>query len=470
MGSDYRSKKVERRRRERRTLGILFTLLVLLLALFFSLDFLEKGKKSLLAPLLSFFQPKEVANPRFNKGNQVLYKDGDEEIIGRVVKSTEDSEFGFVYEVELELGVTQKEIPEKELSAVATLYQLGEDVDLAPASTLEGSGQITKINRIQNQIIYEASVENLGHVYDIKEDELKTTIQIELRAENSREENNEIFRQALEASSKNGFTILEFPEGEFEMGFDDPAKDYFILPSNIQLRGNNTTLVVDGAMFWFGLATGPGATDGLTNFILEDLHIRAKDLKNGNQFMLMANHGYNWIIRNNQFTMVHKMSSHIFDLGGVQYVEFSGNTFAGYAPNLTATSSLPENTDLHPFYAEAIQLDASNNSGVWDGGYIRNIDPNYAANNLETILSSGIVIRNNEFVPYKDSAGKIVAYGATVGQHSSKVGYITLSGNLFQSTLSTRFGPLGDDRWVLRPIHFPLESTTVTEFDNRIEP
>ncbi|MBF0844766.1 hypothetical protein IR117_09130, partial [Streptococcus danieliae] len=156
---------------------------------------MEKGKKSLIAPLLSFFQPKEVAKPRFNEGNQVLYKDGDEEIIGRVIKSTEDPEQGFVYEVELELGVTQKEIPEKELSAVATLYQLGEDVDLAPASTLEGSGQITKINRVQDQIIYEASVENLGHVYDIKEDELKTTIQIELRVENSREENNEIFRQ-----------------------------------------------------------------------------------------------------------------------------------------------------------------------------------------------------------------------------------------------------------------------------------
>ncbi len=468
--SDYRSKKAERRRRERRTLGILFTVLVLLLALFLSLDFLEKGKKSLIAPLLSFFQPKEVAKPRFNEGNQVLYKDGDEEIIGRVIKSTEDPEQGFVYEVELELGVTQKEIPEKELSAVATLYQLGEDVDLAPASTLEGSGQITKINRVQDQIIYEASVENLGHVYDIKEDELKTTIQIELRVENSREENNEIFRQVLEASSKNGFTILEFPEGEFELGFDDPAKEYFILPSNIQLRGNNTTLVVDGAMFWFGLATGPGATDGLTNFILEDLHIRAKDLKNGNQFMLMANHGYNWTIRNNQFTMVHKMSSHVFDLGGVQYAEFIGNTFVGYAPNLTATSSLPENTDLHPFYAEAIQLDASNNSGVWDGAYLRNIDPNYTANNPETILSSGIVIRNNEFVPYKDNSGKIVAYSATIGQHSSKVGYITLSGNLFQSTLSTRFGPLGDDRWVLRPIHFPLETTTVTEYDNRIEP
>lgn len=470
MRSDYRSKKAERRRRERRTLGILFTLLVLLLALFLSLDFLEKGKKSLIAPLLSFFQPKEVAKPRFNKGNQVLYKDGDEEIIGRVIKSSEDPDQGFVYEVELELGVTQEKIPEKELSAVATLYQLGEDVDLAPSSTLEGSGQITKINRVQDQIIYEASVDNLGHVYDIKEDELKTTIQIELRAENSREENNEIFRQALEASRKNGFTILEFPEGEFELGFDDPAKEYFILPSNIQLRGNKTTLVVDGAMFWFGLATGPGATDGLTNFILEDLHIRAKDLKNGNQFMLMANHGYNWTIRNNQFTMVHKMSSHVFDLGGVQYAEFIGNTFAGYAPNLTATSSLPENTDLHPFYAEAIQLDASNNSGVWDGAYLRNIDPNYTANNPETILSSGIVIRNNEFVPYKDNSGKIVAYSATVGQHSSKVGYITLSGNLFQSTLSTRFGPLGDDRWVLRPIHFPLETTTVTEYDNRIEP
>lgn len=469
MSSDYQSKIIERRRKERRNLGILFGILALLLTLFLSLDFLEKGKNSFIAPLLSFFQPKEATKPRFNKGNQVLYKNGSEEIIGRVVKSSEDADEGFVYEIELELGETKERIPENQLEAVATLYQLGEDIDLAPSSTLEGSGQITKINRIDDQIIYEASVENLGRVYDIKEDELKTTIQVGLKADNSREENNDIFRRALEESKSNGFTILEFPEGEFEMGVDDPAKDYFALPSNIQLRGNNTTLVVDGGMFWFGFATGPGATDGLTNFIMEDLHIRAKDLQNGNQFMLMANHGYNWTVRNNQFSLVHKMSSHIFDLGGVQYAEFIGNTFSGYAPNLTDTVALPESTDLHRFYAEAIQLDASNNSGVWDGNYLRNTDPNYAANNVETILSNGIVVRNNAFIPYKDSSGKVIAYGATLGQHSSKVGYVTISGNVFQETLSTRFGPLGDDKWLLKPIHFPPDTNTVTEYDNRIE-
>lgn len=469
VSSDYQSKIIERRRKERRNLGILFGILALLLTLFLSLDFLEKGKNSFIAPFLSFFQPKERAKPRFNKGNQVLYKDGAEEIIGRVVKSSEDADEGFVYEVELELGETQERIPENQLEAVATLYQLGDNVDLAPSSTLEGSGQITKINRIDDQIIYEASVENLGRVYDIKEDELKTTIQVGLKTENSREENNTIFRQALEESKSNGFTILEFPEGEFEMGVDDPAKDYFTLPSNIQLKGNNTTLVVDGGMFWFGFATGPGATDGLTNFIMEDLHIRAKDLHNGNQFMLMANHGYNWTVRNNQFSLVHKMSSHIFDLGGVQYAEFIGNTFSGYAPNLTNTSSLPEDADYHRFYAEAIQLDASNNSGVWDGYYLRNTDPNYAANNVETILSNGIVIQNNQFIPYKDSSGKVIAYGATIGQHSSKVGYVTISRNVFQETLSTRFGPLGDDKWLLKPIHFPPDTTTVTEYDNSIE-
>lgn len=469
MSSDYQTKIVERRRKERRNLGILFGILALLLTLFLSLDFFEKGKNSFIAPLISFFQPKEPPKPRFSKGNQVLYKDGEEEIIGQIVNSTEDKEEGFIYEIELELGRIKDNIPENQLEAVATLYQLGDDVDLAPSSTLQGSGQITKINRINHQIIYEASVEQLGRVYDIKEDELKTTLQVGLKAENSREENNKIFRQALEESQSNGFTILEFPEGEFEMGVDDPAKDYFTLPSNIELRGNNTTLVVDGGMFWFGFATGPGATDGLTNFIMEDLHIRAKDLQNGNQFMLMANHGYNWTIRNNQFTLVHKMSSHIFDLGGVQYAEFIGNTFSGYAPNLTDTQALPENADFHRFYAEAIQLDASNNSGVWDGSYLRNTDPNYSTNNVETILSNGIVIRNNQFIPYKDASGKVIAYGATLGQHSSKVGYVTISGNLFESTLSTRFGPLENHQWVLKPIHFPPDTTTVTEYDNRIE-
>ncbi|MBG9367350.1 HlyD family secretion protein [Streptococcus sp. NLN64] len=469
MSSDYQSKIIERRRKERRNLGILIGILALLLTLFFSLDFLEKGKNSFIAPFLSFFQPKERPQPRYGKGDQVLYRIEDEEIIGRVLKSSETKEGGFVYEIELELGVHRDQIPEDQLEGYATLYQLGDQADLAPSSSLEGSGEITKINRVGNQIVYEASVENLGRVYDIKEDELKTTLMVDLKTENSREENNVIFRQALEKASDNAFTILDFPEGEFQMGVDDPAKDYFTLPSNVQLRGNETTLVVDGGMFWFGFATGPGGTEGLSNFIMENLHIRAKDLENGNQFMLMANHGYNWRVRNNEFTMVHKMSSHIFDLGGVQYAAFTGNTFSGYAPNLTNLSNLPEDGDYHKIYAEAIQVDASNNSGVWDGYYLRNTDPNYAANNMETVLSSGITIRNNSFLPYKDDAGKIIAYGATVGQHSSKVGYVTVADNLFQSTLSTRFGPIGDDKWVLRPVHFPLDSSTVTEYGNKIE-
>lgn len=469
MSSDYQAKIVERRRKERRNLSILFGILMILLILYLSLDFFEKGEKSLINPFFSIFQSEKKKTPRFKKNDQVLIRVGDEEIIGRVVKSVYNEDESYLYEIQVSAKNILKKIPESQLSLYATLYQLDEKVDLAPSSNFEGRGKITKIYLLEGVVYYEADVEDLGLIYDILEEELKTTIKVDLNKKNSREENNDIFRRALEESKSNGFTILEFPEGEFEMGVDDPAKDYFALPSNIQLRGNNTTLVVDGGMFWFGFATGPGATDGLTNFIMEDLHIRAKDLQNGNQFMLMANHGYNWTVRNNQFSLVHKMSSHIFDLGGVQYAEFIGNTFSGYAPNLTDTVALPESTDLHRFYAEAIQLDASNNSGVWDGNYLRNTDPNYAANNVETILSNGIVIRNNEFIPYKDSSGKVIAYGATLGQHSSKVGYVTISGNVFQETLSTRFGPLGDDKWLLNPIHFPPDTNTVTEYDNRIE-
>lgn len=67
-------------------------------------------------------------------------------------------------------------------------------------------------------------------------------------------------------------------------------------------------------MLWFGFPTGPKAEQGVRNLVLTGVHFKANDLKKGDHFMIMADHGTDWHIYDNKFTMVHKRNSHIFDL------------------------------------------------------------------------------------------------------------------------------------------------------------
>lgn len=146
------------------------------------------------------------------------------------------------------------------------------------------------------------------------------------------------------------------------------------MSSDTKLRGNDkgTTLIVDGTMLWFGLPTGSNGSDGVHNLTLTNMNIRAKDMINGNYFMVMFDHGNNIRITNNSFTMVQTMSRHIFDLEGVQNITFENNKFVGYAHNLLSVTSTAGH-DLHDFYAEAIQLDLANNKGGWDAQMIKKL-------------------------------------------------------------------------------------------------
>ena len=98
--------------------------------------------------------------------------------------------------------------------------------------------------------------------------------------------------------------------------------------------------------------------------------------------------------------------SHIFDLGSLQNSALKEINLLAMPPELTNVSKIDDNADLHDFYSEVIQLDAAESSGVWDGGLIKAIDPNYENYNKEKQLCNNITIANNSFVPYIDSHGK----------------------------------------------------------------
>ena len=344
-------------------------------------------------------------------------------------------------------------------------YQVGEiiqlkksaETDLDGASLSDYKGTAGKVDNIS--LNYRS--QDGGYKYDITFDDgikytniherdLSTIYQVKLSADNSASQNNEVLRQAFAYAKDNPGTVLGLPSGEFKIGSQTPEQDYQLLSSDTELRGNKTTLLVEGTAYWFGLATGPGAEDGVKNFTMRNIDVKASDLTKGDHFMIMANHGTNWKIINNSFTMVHKSGSHIFDLGSVQNSVFNGNQFVGYAPDLTNKTNVAEGDDLHLYYAEAIQLDAAENTGMWDANLIKNIDPNYAANNAQRHLSSNIVITNNAFLPYKDSSGKIIAYSASIGQHSSDVGLVSIYNNTFTSSLVKQ---IAKNDWVLKPIH-----------------
>ncbi|KHD46763.1 hypothetical protein NC01_00365 [Streptococcus uberis] len=247
------------------------------------------------------------------------------------------------------------------------------------------------------------------------------------------------------------------------IGSKYPRKDYFILPSHTSLVGNDTQLIINHSSYWFGLATGPLPQDGVSNFELSHIQFRAKDLKRGGQLLIMANHGSNWYIHHNTFTLLQMKGNHIFDLGSLQESNFEENRFEGFAPELTPISERKQDKNLHNFYAEAIQLDAAEKNGIWDAGLIKAIDPNYTIYNNFRYLSDRIVIKNNQFVPYVDKTGQLVAYGASIGQHSSKVGQVTIDGNYFQNSLVNSFPH--KPSWVLKTIHFP-PSTNVLVTNN----
>lgn len=303
---------------------------------------------------------------------------------------------------------------------------------------------------------YDLKIDDNVELTQVPESELQKAHLVKLKTSNSAAENNHILNESFKYATAHPNTVLALPEGEFTIGSPSPNKDYMLLPSNTSIVGHKTSLEIDDTAYWFGLATGPNPEDGVQNLTITGIDFVAKDLSKGSHFMIMADHGNNWHVFKNRFTMVHKKSSHIFDLGSVQNSIFEKNQFIGYAPELINISHLDFSKASHDFYSEAIQFDAAEKTGMWDAGLIKAIDPHYESNNSTRHLCQNIKVTNNAFLPYVDKHGIIKAYGASIGQHSSDARKIMITHNRFVSSLVSLFK---SNNWLMSPIHFSPNSS-----------
>ncbi|MGT2948094.1 hypothetical protein [Streptococcus devriesei] len=495
MGNRRHKRKGLVRKSEIIVLTIFVSSAVLLLAATNSLGVLAKTLhlKSV-GIVLPFVNKEAEQKSQYSSGQKVQIKSGEkladyQNWIGTVkkVKTTETSQrkTAYIYDVKFGNGRTVKHVSEQDLAKIKkSRYRQGQVVKLTSSAkeNLDGhsladyrasAGRVEQVSYNHSSAAggykYDITFDDGGKVTDIQEGDLDTVYQVKLKAENSAAQNNDVLRQAFAYAKEHPGTILSLPSGKFKIGSQTPTKDYITLASDTEIRGDNTTLLVEGVACWFALATGPRATDGVKNFTMRNLNIKASDLDKGNHFMVMANHGDHWRVLNNSFTMVHKMGSHVFDMGGLQNSSFKGNQFTGYAPELVNARQIDANLSLHDYYSEAIQLDASSDNGVWDGGLLKGLDPNYSAHNKDRQLSRNIVITDNSFVPYYDSKGNIKAYSGSVGQHSSDVGPIKIYNNLFSNTLVDRLNISEKNKlWLFKAIHLKTERKG-TVYDNDID-
>lgn len=470
---------MRRKRRRRRELihVIVFTITSMsLLLCILLLNFEKKENKSSVFSYQNSFnewlmslspkktEPSNQVKTKFKKGEQVIWDNPKEtnstlKKVGTVIEIEKKLIKGHVhtsYIVNFSQKNQAEKIEQKYLKKINSKYKIGQKIELiSPIVGISGTGKITEIfynNESPYGITYEADFSVGGKVTSISDSEISVVYNVPLKIDNTAAENDIILQRAIDFSKNHQHTILNFPKGHFQIGDQDAKNSYLVLASNIELRGNETSLIVNKGAYWYGFATGPNASDGVSNFTMTNLEFKAKNLQEGSSFIIIANHGENWNINQNSFVMVHKMGSHIFDLGGLQDVTFSNNRFIGYAPELAKTLEIGDR-EYHDFYSEAIQLDVSDASVPWEGDFLKDIEPHYETNGATRLISHNITITNNQFLPYISDDGTLVAYGATIGQHSSEVGMTTIYGNIFSNTLTKRLTPNYENEFNFKPIH-----------------
>lgn len=159
---------------------------------------------------------------------------------------------------------------------------------------------------------YDLKIDDNVELTQVPESELQKAHLVKLKTSNSAAENNHILNESFKYATAHPNTVLALPEGEFTIGSPSPNKDYMLLPSNTSIVGHKTSLEIDDTAYWFGLATGPNPEDGVQNLTITGIDFVAKDLSKGSHFMIMADHGNNWHVFKNRFTMVHKKKQSYF--------------------------------------------------------------------------------------------------------------------------------------------------------------
>lgn len=435
------------RRQEFVVLGFLLTILTVL-TVWFLVVFNQEREQEARRLLRDAFVPGQSLRIRrqIKKNHQGQSLKGYQNKLGVVKKAeiaTVDWKQVLVYQVRFSDKGKTIPIAAKDLQETATTYTLGQTVEVKEAAQGEDEGRISQVELGSGKNTEEAKYTvryNKKKLSGLPKEKIALVHHLALAENNTAASNNQLIQEAIDLSQVYPSVVIKFPKGRFKIGSQTPDRDYILLASNTELRGRKTDLIVEGTAYWFALATGAEATQGVSNFTMTGLDFTASDLTNGSHFMVMANHGNNWRISNNSFTMVHKISSHIFDLGGLQNSIFDSNRFIGYAPELVNVTDT-KGRSAHDFYSEAIQLDYSDANQIWDAGLLKPLDPNYDVNNAVKQLSSNIQITNNQFSAYKGEDGSIKAYSATIGQHSSKVGMVSIYNNQFTDLLTERVKP-----------------------------
>lgn len=451
--------------------GLLISLLFALFALTNSFSTLHN-----MLATAGLIQRSANQKPHYQVGQEVQvklpgkYRDWIGKVSKRLANLDDKYRLNYHYEITFPTEQVSIHVGESDLTkADKAKFAKGDIVKLSSPKVKEDGntyqGQLATVEKVKTHHApssggyqYDMTLNDGQHLDGIPEKAIVVPYRIALKEENTAQENNQLLRKAFTYAQTHPNSILAFPKGQFRIGSITPDVDYAVLPSETAIVGNQTELIIQGTMYWFGFPTGPEAHQGVHHLTLAGIHFKASDLNKGNHFMIMADHGSDWHVYNNRFTMVHQRNSHLFDLGSLQNSLFEKNDFIGYAPELTEESGLLSKAGGHDFFSEAIQFDAATHRFAWDGDLLKKIAPNYDTFNQIRHLCHNITISQNQFLPYIDSKGKLKAYSGSIGQHSSEVGAITVINNVFASSIVSRANKEPSPSWFMEPIHFPPNS------------
>lgn len=275
--------------------------------------------------------------------------------------------------------------------------------------------------------------------------------------------------------------VLVFPEnGIYYLNYDNSSiesnKTYWYITSSStgKIDFNGSTFLIGENNTLFLNSTGDHSNQEISNasfYGTVNNAIRTDGTvssKKGN-FNADLIHASNMTFSNLTFNNCQDVGDHVFDVMGSDHITFDGITINGYFGNASVSDidnaySLSGWTD-HNIYAEAIQIDASNDNSSG----ISNLDSNPIFDNsmADGLASTYITITNSSFGPYNGASGQTIidktnvatvkSFGATIGSHApdqkgdSKYSHLTITNNTFTNTICrTNAGNYKN----LYPIHY----------------
>jgi|GEM_PF-4241252 len=219
--------------------------------------------------------------------------------------------------------------------------------------------------------------------------------------------------QAIQFCGDNDFDLF-IPSGKSMLSGD------IILQSNVNIRMTDTTTLYNPSGMWRGMNYSKGYGGGINNVKISG-GILSGDYAKGaaGNFKGMLQHAKNVVFDNVKFYQCCG-DSHAIDLCGCTDITIKNCKFIG---KFLDTESRR--------FSEAIQFDYASEEGV---GNLES-EINYT----DGLPTKNIVVENCEFLSERDSAGTILYYAPSVGQHDAIQGFpihdITIKNCVFENVI-----------------------------------